>query len=220
MRDFFEISCQSESRNMMNMAEWSLRILILMGVLSAIPLKAEDYSRADLFGGYGLSADDHIFGLSSVDSTLHGLAAAAEFSLNSSLGIAAELGYGKSKRTSLNTTYDRSQATLLGGPRFSLRGKRARGFGHALIGICREAGHSPPGFSWTPDSNPERVSTANFAIALGGGLDVSLGKVISIRPVQLDFIITRHESYAASSHPLYELRYMGGVVVKIGAGRR
>jgi len=202
------------------MAKWSLPTLIIIFALSAIPLKAEDYPKAELLGGYRLSIDDHAIGLSSVGGTLHGFAAAAEFNLSRSLGVAAEIGYGTSKHSISDTTYDRSQTTLLGGPRFSLRGKGARGFGHALIGIFHEAGDSPPGFFGTPAQNPQRVSTSNFAIALGGGLDISLGNVISIRPVQLDFIVTKHESYANSPHSLYELRYLGGIIFKIGAPPR
>ncbi len=206
-----------------SMAKWRLPIVISICAVSSIPLKAQDYPKSELFGGYRVSVDDHVFGgLSSVDSTLHGLAAAAEFNLHSSLGIVAELGYGRSQHefSFSDTAYNRSQTTLLGGPRLSLRGKRTRGFGHALVGICHEATDSPPGLFEMPNQNPQRVSTNNFAIVLGGGLDISLGNVISIRPVQLDFIYTKHESYAGASHSLSEVRYMGGIVIKIGVGPR
>jgi len=100
---------------------------------------------------------------------------------------------------------------FLFGPSFNFRGKRAKPFVHALfgfnhVGVDASTALGTPGF--TDDA---------FAMALGGGLDVRVSNHISIRPVQADFLYTRHDTtgFRGVGHQ-NNFRYSGGLVFSFG----
>jgi hypothetical protein len=189
-----------------------LVIWVALCAIPAIPLCAQDFPRAEIYGGYQLLLDDDYF-LTNTDPQLNGFAAAAEINIARFFGIATELGYGKSTFNVLDKSYDRSHISLLVGPRFSRRAQRARYFGHILIGLCYEASDNTL-------ASPPRISTNNFAFAVGGGMDLPLGNRIAIRPFQLDVVSTKHERASGFEHKLYQMRYTGGIVIKLGSVHR
>ncbi len=90
-----------------------------------------------------------------------------------------------------------SQYHYLFGPQFAVRRNRATGFAHALVGAdtLRAAGNS----------------TSGFALGVGGGLDVNVGRRIAIRIVQADYLPTR-----VSNLWFRDFRLGMGIVFKFG----
>jgi hypothetical protein len=181
--------------------------VILWGFFT-IPLKAQDYPEVELYGGYQLLLDDDFF-LGDEGTKLNGLDAAGEFAIKRYLGIVGEVGYGRTTFDIGNSNYDRNRMILLAGPRFSRRGEKIRFFGHVLVGLNHETSEDTLLY-------PQKVTTNQFAFAAGVGLDVSLGHRISIRPFQIDVISTKHSRSAGNSHENFQMRYTGGIVIKLG----
>jgi hypothetical protein len=83
--------------------------------------------------------------------------------------------------------------TFLFGPRISLPGKVSP-FAHVLVGGAHEsigAGVTPiTGFS----ASVIPTSGNAFATAIGGGIDLRVARFLSVRPIQLDYLMTRFNS--------------------------
>jgi len=83
--------------------------------------------------------------------------------------------------------------TFLFGPRISLPGKISP-FVHVLVGGAHEsigAGVTPlTGFS----ASVIPASGNAFATAIGGGIDLRVARFLSVRPIQLDYLMTRFNS--------------------------
>jgi len=78
---------------------------------------------------------------------------------------------------------DTRNRTLLFGPRFSYRTKPVTIFAHVLMGAATNKLDDDLG-----TYNFESVTKWQFALAIGGGLDINLGKRFSLRPAQFDYI--------------------------------
>jgi hypothetical protein len=61
--------------------------------------------------------------------------------------------------------------------------------------------------SRTPTQHP-------FTMALGGGLDISVSKHVSIRPGEIDYVLSRYSNPLTSTNNQNNFRYCGGVVFK------
>jgi hypothetical protein len=168
-------------------------VLAVCGVLSA-PIFAQDLPRAAAYGGYQLNIFDN-------DRRTNGFLGSAEVNINEAFGVVGEFGY--SKKGSNTTSY--TSTAFLGGPRFSFRGERIRGFAHFLFGGDRlNAG----------------IASTKFEMAFGGGLDISINKFIAIRPAQVDLLsrwVGQTSNLPGFSNLDYGIRYSGGVVVKLGS---
>jgi hypothetical protein len=53
-----------------------------------------------------------------------------------------------------------------------------------------------------------------FTMAFGGGLDISVSQRISIRPIEIDYLLTRYTNPLTSTNNQNNFRYLGGVVFK------
>jgi hypothetical protein len=51
-------------------------------------------------------------------------------------------------------------------------------------------------------------------MAFGGGLDISVSQRISIRPIEIDYLLTRYTNPLTSTNNQNNFRYLGGVVLK------
>ena len=207
-----------------------------------IPLCAQEYPQVEIYGGYQLIVDDELAkdityfsSTSTMDDykRLNGFRAAMEYNIRRWIGIVGEVSHGRTSPILSNyeefapyprssAEYQRKQTSFLIGTRFSYRGERIRVFGHVLLGgNSQDFGYT---FIETYEDGFRNVyerslrNTA-FATALGGGLDISLGKLISIRPVQLDLLST-YGSYTDvhhGDHIQHQLRYSGGVIFKLSS---
>jgi len=178
---------------------FSIVSLVLVCLFSA---KAQDFPKAEVFGGYSyLRADG---------ANLNGWNASVSGNLNSWFGLVADFsGHYDSASTRSEFTFpgfpgippfpgsstivrsETSAHTFLAGPRFSYRKiEQITPFAHVLLGASRRHVESEVDFGVLGRTFFSSNSTA-FAAALGGGLDVALSKNIALRVVQADYLPTR-----------------------------
>jgi len=169
------------------------RSLFIVGlVLVLLPLScwAQEAPQADIFFGYSYIRANPS-GAPSVN--LHGFDFNIAGNVNNWFGIVADLGYNRSSGyiTDVNTF------SYLFGPRFSYRGyEKVTPFFQTLYGGIRPS--------------VAGVSNNDFAMTVGGGVDINVRPNIAIRPVQLEYLIVRDHSVNQ-----YDLRYAAGVVFQL-----
>jgi outer membrane immunogenic protein len=132
-----------------------------------------------------------------------------EYNLTPVLGLVADFGGYANTRTGIND----KALTYLFGPRFNMRRfERLTPYVQFLFGGA---------YAWSGPSNPQNTQTA-FATAAGGGLDYNLTKRISIKPIQVEYVMTQFDSGNLGGstknfgNHQNDVRYSGGVVFKFG----
>jgi opacity protein-like surface antigen len=145
-------------------------------LIMCLPAAAQDQvSRAEIFGGYSHNIGD-----------AQGWNASVAVNANKWFGVVADFS-GLFSKTREQDFEERIRATTyLFGPQFSYRGnKRVTPFARVLLGASNlnakaiEAGQSA------------EFSDTHFSYGVGGGVDIQVSKLISIRAVQADYIHTR-----------------------------
>jgi len=124
--------------------------------------------------------------------------------------------------------------SFLFGPHFTYRHSRYAPFAQTLFGAQHNWGSltilSPPacapmvGCSSRPAGTTSTYSGDNFAMAVGGGLDIALGHSISLRPVQADYLLNRvccsyevqHHILRAFDYNINAFRYSTGITFRFG----
>lgn len=166
-------------------------------LLLAGPLRAQ---KIELFGGYSFVRApvtfDQIAGTCVISGcvpvmrtptlNLNGWEASGAVKVLGPLGLAADFGGTDGSFQGAGTHLN----TYLFGPQLRLPGPISI-FGHALIGDAHESIHSGFAGSGLFTSGPTQNS---FATALGGGLDMRLLPLISVRLVQVDYLFTHFNS--------------------------
>jgi hypothetical protein len=156
--------------------------------------QTQDYPTAEVFGGYSY------LNTKFVDrESLHGWGFSAAYNLGPKWGLVSEFsGHYGNADLGIFGKVDLTKYTFLFGPRFSARSDAATAFGHVLLGGA--------------NSKVEGVNTGTgFALALGGGVDVNIGKSVAIRVVQFDYLPDR--SFGDWTH---NARVQTGIVFKFG----
>jgi|SRR4051812_33871670 hypothetical protein len=152
--------------------------------------------------------------------------------INEFLGIKMDLqGYSSNTNTFLipqNVSFPGSASgkisgdlfTYMFGPQIKVRAHGLHPFAHLLFGaahsnvyanafkqICQPiAGNCS--FNKTPAEDA-------FAMAFGGGVDIPLGKSISFRPAEIDYLLTHFTNQFANSNQ-NNFRYSAGLVFSFG----
>jgi hypothetical protein len=153
--------------------------------------------------------------------TANGGTASLQFNFMDHLAGVAELG-AQHNGNIHNIHLDNTWATYLFGPRYSIT-KRSSRFAPALE--CLLGGVNVSGSIRSPllPNIPGARLTAGqsaFAMAVGGTFDIRLNHLISIRPIQLDYLLTRLSSRTAvngfETFSQNNLRYGAGVVFSLG----
>lgn len=200
------------------------RILLLATIffLVSMPGYAQDeIPRFEFAGMFNLlRADIDVLG----NQTMYGYGAAAQVNVGKHLGMVTEwsAAHGSSGPVTIfheGTTYDlplidtRVQ-TLLLGPRLSYRPQPLKTpgpdlsvtvFGHCLLG----AGTNK--IDYTISS----YTKWQFAFALGGGVDVNVGKRFAVRIAQFDWLPIRSDLDLEGSGNIFNnWRYQAGGVIK------
>jgi len=154
-----------------------LLLLLTLIMFVATPLLAQDeFPRAQVFGGYSyLSLDTS--GLTSRQN-FNGWNAQASFNVNRWLGLTGDFGgyYGNISRVSAH------DYSYLFGPTVTFRAEHVAPFVHALFGGSHVGGS---GFGLSGSNNA-------FAMAVGGGLDLSFKSGFGVRLAQVDWYRTSH----------------------------
>jgi hypothetical protein len=189
----------------------ALAILILT---TGVRAHAMDAPEADLFLGYSYIRANPA-GRTPWFPNDGGVAA---LGLNLNDWFAFESEFGCYYNGNVNKTgTDSTSITYLVGPRLSY--ERSGGgiypYFHALFGVARVS-------SSTFTQTVVEASRHSFAMALGGGLDFQVGKAVSLRVIQMDYLLTQIETMGLNN-PLnrdqHNFRLSAGVVFNFGAPR-
>jgi hypothetical protein len=178
------------------------RALFILGavLISVLPAIAQDVPKLEVYGGYLLIHEEGV--------TTNGFLGSVEGIINKNIGIVGEFGYGAQTQKPSGNSIKLKEYNFMAGPRFSYRAEKFRIFTHALFGGNRMSASqtmSIPGW--------ESGASTDFAMAFGGGVDISASKLISIRLAQVDLLTTRW-NIAQESGWSNQLRYSGGIVFK------
>lgn len=184
-------------------------VLVIVMVLAPLAASAQtDYPRAEIFGGYSyLRADPS-------EMSLHGWNAAATVNLSEWLGVTGDASghYGSPSVRGFEIPYlDVNSHTFMVGPKLTWRAETVAPFAHFLIGASRV---STSAFGYGD-------SATALAAAVGGGLDVRLGRSLSLRAVQVDYLMTRHDAgpqifFSGIDDRQNNLRVSAGLVFHFG----
>jgi len=175
---------------------------------------AQDVPKIEVFGGYSLVLVDTSTALAQsmfegMDLNLNGWRGSVTVNGNKWLGFVADFGgaYGTVGEEHSNPRSgewaDVSLYSVMIGPKLTLHRGAVAPFVQTLFGLGHIKG------SWAGEDYTEN----DFAMALGGGVDVNLNNRVSIRPVQLDYFSTRA---AVTGSFADHLTFSSGFVIKLG----
>lgn len=195
----------------------------------------EEASKIDVFGEYSyLRFNPTLTGLPS--RNFNGGGGGATFFFGKYFGVKAELlGFGSTTWTATfpaelivaphgNTalipagTYSSSASmfTYQFGPVIRFPWKRASLFGETLFGGARTDGYGNLERAIDLGGGSVQISgTQNpFAMAVGGGLDVNVGKNFAIRAAEVDYFLTRFSNPISGTNNQNNFRYLAGFVFR------
>ena len=131
------------------------------------------------------------------------------YNFNKTFGAVADLGaYHNSSDVNLNPT----TFSYLFGPRVSLRKEKFTPFAQALVGGVRVT--SP--FLVDPNTGNTSAQKA-FAAAFGGGMDIRATDHIYLRPIEVEYMLTRVPNFWSLNDIQNNMRYSAGIVFRFGS---
>jgi opacity protein-like surface antigen len=154
------------------------RVLVTLALVSmiALPMLAQENSKAEIFGGYQYTRINPGAGVSG--ENFNGWNSAFTANLNQWLGVTADISGAYKDFSGVSA----KQHNFLFGPTVSYNySGKVKPFAHVLFGVS----HADAGFSGTGASDNA------FAMAFGGGADVAVHKNIAVRVAQFDYLLTR-----------------------------
>lgn len=183
-----------------------LYLLFSLLILAAVPSRAQEFPRVEVFGGYSYTNNEVL--LQNERSDLHGFNINAAYNFNEHFGVvfdfAGHFGDENIPNPSANgpsfLDIGVDNYTYMGGPRYTYRKfERFTPFAHALFGVQNTR--------WIG------ASETNFAYAVGGGLDVNINKHFAIRLVQAEFLGVNFDDSVDFGNTT-NFRYSSGIVFK------
>jgi opacity protein-like surface antigen len=184
--------------------------LLLIASISAFA--QDEYPKFELAGLANMTRLD----IQSLDNeTTWGYAIGAQYNVNKWFGIVGEwaAAHGETEFIVDGETFplDTRAQTILFGPRFSYRAKAVTVFGHWLVGAGTNKLDDDTGFF-----DYDSITKWQVAMAIGGGVDINLGKHFAIRPAQFDWLPVDSDltEIGLDKGYLNNVRYMFGAVIK------
>ena len=179
------------------------RVLFLtcMIVLVSLPMAAQEYSRAEIYGG-------PLIPFYRADSNMFGFKTEVAVNLSRTVGLVGQFSYGTATHGEEGDSDRIKEYSFLVGPRFSYRADRFRFYGHILAGRAHGSYDRVSTRREPPTSTGE---TSSIALSLGIGFDYRLNSWISIRPAQLDWL-GADGYYKGHFDTEHQLLYSGGIV--------
>jgi opacity protein-like surface antigen len=196
----------SERRRLLKKTLAAVVLTLLIGAVA----EAQDFPKVEVLGGYSLarigsstsnlSAIGNSIGLMNVETSnlqKRGFETSGTFNLNQYLGIECDFRWNQG--TILKGTIPNAgtvnanlrNIAFLSGPRFAVRrSKTITPFAHALFGGNITTVSANGAVSGSGIGVSASTSNTGYAIVLGGGLDVSVNRVMAIRLGQLDYVRT------------------------------
>lgn len=168
----------------MRIAKVVISFVVLM-LLSGIAA-AQETPRVEVYGGYAYQRLDQ--GRSGVNA--NGFDASVAVNLNRWVGIVSDFAFVTKDQGTLFGFFklDTDQFTYTFGPRVTFRNKtRFTPFAHALFG----GAHQRVETNITLNGVNLSSSDDSFAMALGGGMDLRINRILSLRLAQIDYRPTR-----------------------------
>jgi opacity protein-like surface antigen len=168
------------------------KLVLVCAVFMAFSIAAgaQDYPKAEVFGGYSF-VHFNVQETPSSDTAfnLNGGSASISFNPKAKLGLVADFGGYHGSPTVLGSSASVTQISYLFGPKVAMRSNaRITPFGQALFGGV----HQSTTITFQGIAPISVSSSANaFAMALGGGADAKVNKTIAIRVFQLEYMLTK-----------------------------
>jgi opacity protein-like surface antigen len=185
-----------------------LRVVVcLLGFASLFALSTqaqEERKTIDVFAGYSyVRANPATSGISGFN--LNGGSASVAYNVNNWLSGVADFG-GYTNSNILSTRNGGTLSTYLFGPRVSYRHfNRITPFGEVLFGVA----HTGTALLGTGNSQNA------IAMTVGGGVDYRLNGHFSLRPAQVDYLLTRFNEFNnTSTQTQNNLRVSTGIVFR------
>jgi hypothetical protein len=216
--------------------QMNFRKAILSGILLLFgsSVYAQEIQKIEVFGEYSyLRYNPSLSYLR--NRSFNGGGGGVQFNLNEHFGIKAELlGYGSTSFTipagvynipklspipiTIRTpiTTNGNMFTYLFGPVINFSDSRVRPFGELLFGgsnsnlYANQALAICAGNSCTSAPNNVGDSQHPFTMAVGGGLDIKMSHGFSIRPIEIDYVLTRYTNPLILTNNQNSFRYLAG----------
>jgi hypothetical protein len=191
---------------------------------------AQDVPKADLFFGYSFLRYNSAQTIPAF--TANGGVGTLGWNFNNHIALEAELG-GYHNGNVNDFHFDSTSFSYLFGPRISLgRSKKFDPYIHALFGgqhltssIAADSVLVVNPLLTPPESDRFKASQNAFAMAVGGGIDIKMSRHVLLRPVQIDYYLSRFEapeiviptgSTANIARNQNNFRYAAGIAFSFG----
>jgi hypothetical protein len=210
-----------------------LLLLAALLCLYAIPAIADDAPKAEVFGEYSyLRFNPTLPGIN--NRSFSGGGGGITFNFNNYNGIKAEfMGYGRTKYTipagtaipgsspaavtTAPITTQGNMFTYLFGPQITYRTPKVNVFGELLFGGSNSNAYGNVASALNGVGGNIASGTQHpFTMAFGGGLDIKVSKNIAVRPVEIDYLLTRYTNPFTQTNNQNNFRYVAGVVYYFG----
>jgi outer membrane immunogenic protein len=164
---------------------------------------AQDTAKVDIFAGYSYVRDNP--DTSGIDSfSLNGGSASFAYHIKDWLSAVGDIGAYHSGNI-LGTGVDGTLTTYVFGPRISYHSdRRITPFAQVLFGGAHGGESIAGGTSGSENA---------FAMTIGGGVDYRINHRLSLRPLQVDYLMTRFQEGTTSNQTQNNLRVSTGIVV-------
>jgi len=197
------------------------KVLLGAVLLVLVPVVASaqaNYPKAEIFGGYSyFRANPSEFDDLYEWSNLNGWNASFAGNLNKWFGVEGDFAgyYGSPSVLGYNIPLlNINYLTFMGGPKLTYRSGAVAPFAHFLLGAARGSfGGGIGSFNLT------LTDETALAAAVGGGIDINLGKHLAVRAVQADYLMTRFSPitefpFSGLSERQNNLRLSAGIVYR------
>jgi opacity protein-like surface antigen len=209
---------------------YKIPVLVLLVVLASTLVAAQDGDkdkrRFEFFGGYSYLVTDSEETGDPIDhlDNLDGVNVAATYYITKRFGITGDFSAHFRKTTQDITggtiSFNSKSFNFFVGPQYKFTNKtRLTPFVHALVGISnnRFSYRAIAAGATTPAAEAS-LSITDFALAIGGGLDVRVNKRVSIRAFQIDyspvFVQSRPQFGIDGGRRFDNVRFSIGIVFK------
>jgi hypothetical protein len=216
----------------------SFRKAIVLGILLLFgsSLYAQDYHKVEVFGEYSyLRFNPTLTYLK--NRSFNGGGGGVQYNFSGYFGIKAEfMGYGSTNFTipagiynipklspnpivlGAPITTQGNMFTYLFGPVIRVPISRVTPFGELLFGGSNSNAYGNQiksicsGFTCTTAATNVSGTQHPFTMALGGGLDIKASEHLSIRPIEIDWVLSRYTNPLTSTNNQNSFRYLAGAV--------
>jgi hypothetical protein len=211
-----------------------VRTVFIFGaiLLFGIAAWAQEFPRAEVGVNYSYARYAPSVSYSQGHS-LNGCGGSVTFNWNEYLGIRADLQGYSSNTTGFNISpnptfplglhgnVQGNLFTYLFGPQLKVRTHKVEPFGSLLFGGAHTNVY---GNAFTQLCQPivggcgvTKAPTAEaFAMSFGGGIDIPIGKIVSFRPAEINYLLTRFSNPLTKTNNQNNFRYSVGLNFNLG----